>query len=208
MPPTSDSERLQEILGLFYAGRTSRDETRSAVIDVVLARLQCARVSLWKFDGDGDGLSLLCFASKQAGGTLDTRERRLHRREYRDYFNNLIERGTYLSVDAMDDPALAPMRENYLVPNHILSMLDGAFLLNGRAYGMVCCEETAARRHWRTGDVVALRAIVTRLALLMSGAPESILWVTPSMPLHALPATPGPDDPTTPPARSPNDRRG
>ena len=54
-------------------------------------------------------------------------------------------------------------------------MLDAAFMLNGRAYGMVCCEETRRARDWRVGDVSALRAIVTRLALLMSGAPDSVL---------------------------------
>src|SRR5450755_4698758 len=142
-PQVHDSKRLQEILSVFYAGGTSRDGARSAVIDVVLDRLQCARVSMWKFDGEGDDLSLLCFASKNAGGALDTSERRMLRIEYRDYFNALIERGTYLSVDVMNDPALQPMRDSYLVPNSVLSMLDAAFLLNGRAYGMICCEETA-----------------------------------------------------------------
>ena len=70
-PQSRDAVRLQQILSEFYAGRTSRDEARSAVIDVVLARLLCARVSLWKFAGDGDGFSLLCFAAKQANGPLD-----------------------------------------------------------------------------------------------------------------------------------------
>ena len=86
----------------------------------------------------------------------------------------------------MNDPALQAMREPYLVPNNVRSLLDAAFMLNGRAYGMVCCEETAAPRDWRAGDVLALRAIVTRLALLMSGAPESVLWTTPSLPAQAL----------------------
>ncbi len=206
-PQVRDSERLQEILSVFYAGRTSRDETRSAVIDVVLGRLQCARVSLWKFNGDGDDLTLLCFASKSAGGALDTSDRRLHRVEYRDYFNALIERGTYLSVDAMNDPALQPMRDNYLVPNNVLSMLDAAFLLNGRAYGVICCDETATSRHWRASDVAALRAIVTKLALMMSGAPESALWTTPSVALRAMPLSPATPDPAPPP-RPPDDRRG
>lgn len=189
-PLARESERLQEILSLFYGGRTSRDETRSAVIDVFLQRLHCARVSLWKFDGEGDDLNLLCFASKSAGGALDTTERRLHRNEYRDYFNALIERGTYLSVDTMRDPALQAMRESYLVPNNVLSMLDAAFLLNGRAYGMICCEETAAQRHWRPSDVTALRAIATRLAVMMSGQTDSVLWTTPSLPLKTMPSTP------------------
>ena len=78
------------------------------------------------------------------------------------------------------------MRESYLVAHDIRSLLDAAFMLNGRAYGMVCCEETLATRDWRAGDVIALRAIVTRLALLMSGAPESALWSTPSLPLQTI----------------------
>ena len=78
------------------------------------------------------------------------------------------------------------MREPYLVANNVLSLLDAAFMLNGRAYGMVCCEETDAPRDWRAGDVLALRAIVTRLALLMSGASDSVLWATPSLPARSL----------------------
>ncbi len=208
MPPeVRDSQRLQEILSAFYAGRTTRDETRSELIDVVLGRMHCARVTLWKFDGEGEDLGLLRFASKTAGGVLDTSDRRLCRSEYRDYFNALIEKGVFLSDDAMSAPALEPMRASYLVPQHVLSTLDAAFMLNGRAYGAICCEETASIRHWRQGDVAALRAIVTKMALMMSGAPESILWVTPSMPLRAMAATSAATEPTRP-ARSPSDRRG
>ncbi len=203
----SDSERLQEILSEFYAGRTRRDQTRSALADVVLDRMRCERVSLWKFEGEGDDLRLLCFASKRSGGALDTSERRLLRSEYGTYFNALIEKGTYVSDDAMHDPALQPMRDSYLVPNNVLSMLDAAFLLNGRAYGTVCCEETTAPRHWRSGDVAAIRAIVTKLAVVMSGAPESILWVTPSVPLHQMPLGAAAPDPKPTP-RLPEERRG
>ena len=185
-PQDQDARQLQEILGEFYAGRRDRNACRSAVIDVVLARMGCQRVSMWKFEGGAGRLNLLCFASKTAGGELDTTERRLAQAHYRDYFNALIERGTYVSSDAMNDPALQAMREPYLVPNNVRSLLDAAFMLNGRTYGMVCCEETVAPRDWRAGDVLALRAIVTRLALLMSGIPESVLWVTPSLPAKAL----------------------
>ena len=88
----------------------------------------------------------------------------------------------------MNDPSLAAMRESYLVPNNVRSLLDAAFMLNVRAYGKVCCEQTDAPRDWRAGDVVALRAIVTRLALLMSSQSDSVLWTTPSLPARPLPA--------------------
>lgn len=182
-----DTGQIQELLGAFYAGRIDRNEVRSSVMDVILARMGCQRVSMWKFEGGAGRLNLLCFASKTAGGEIDTRERRLAQSEYRDYFNALIERGTYVASDAMNDPALAAMREPYLVPNNVRSLLDAAFMLNGRAYGMVCCEQTDAPRDWRAGEVMALRAIVTRLALLMSAQSESVLWTTPSLPARALP---------------------
>ena len=105
-PQAEDSARLQELLGEMYAERAARVDTQSAVIDVVLARLRCARVSMWKFDRVGDELTLLCFASKTAEGVFDISERRLYRSEFIDYFNSLVDAGTYMSVDAMSDPVL------------------------------------------------------------------------------------------------------
>ena len=184
-PQAEDSARLQELLGEMYAERKPRAETQSAVIDVVLARLRCARVSMWKFDGSGDDLTLLCFASKTADGVFDTSERRLHRPEFIDFFNSLVDAGTYVSVDAMNDPALRPLHASYLVAYNVVSMLDAAFVLNNRAYGMVCCEEPQ-RREWKPGDVVSLRAIVNKIALLMWNAPDPVLLKTPSLPLRVL----------------------
>jgi hypothetical protein len=192
-PQAEDSARLQDLLGELYAERAARAETQSAVVDVVLARLRCARVSMWKFDRVGDELTLLCFASKTADGVFDTSERRLRRAEYIDYFNSLVDSAAYASVDAMNDPALQPMRESYLVANNVVSMLDAAFVLNNRTYGMVCCEEPQ-RRDWTTGDTVSLRAIVNKIALLMWNAPDTVLLRTPSLPLRVLVH----EDPRTP----------
>jgi len=184
-PQAEDSTRLQELLGELYAERAARADTQSAVIDVILARLRCDRVSMWKFDRVGEDLTLLCFASKTAEGVFDTSERRLLRPEYIDYFNSLVEASTYTSVDAINDPVLAPMRESYVLPNGIVSMLDAAFVLNNQAYGMVCCEQQQ-RREWKPGDIVSLRAIVNKLTLLMWNAPNTVLLRTPSLPLRVV----------------------
>jgi GAF domain-containing protein len=156
------------------------------VIDVVLRRLKCSRVSLWRFDGVPGSLCLLCFASKVAGQDLVTIESRLLEQEYGAYFDRMVCSGTYVSVDAMSDPHLQPMRDNYLVPNHVRSMLDAAFMVNGRAYGMVCCEQTDAIRDWHSEEVAQLRAIVAKLAMLMTSARDEVLWATPSRPMMAI----------------------
>ena len=122
--------RMQDIGTAFYAGERSRDESRSAVIDVITEHLGCSRVSLWRFDGEPGALRLLCLASKGVGGALVTSERSLIEAEYRDYFDALVRTGMYVSTDAMTDARLQPMRENYLLPHGVLSMLDAAFTLN------------------------------------------------------------------------------
>jgi GAF domain-containing protein len=177
---------LQHISGAFYAGKIDRDEARSRVIDVVFARLGCSRVSLWRFDGGADDLSLLCFAAKSAGGPLITTGSTLHGSEYRDYFGGLVKNGTYVATDALADANLQPMRANYLLPNRVCSMLDAAVMVNGRAYGMVCCEQTDSIRQWRADEVAALRAITGKLALLMAGAADDALRASPSLPMAPI----------------------
>lgn len=179
--------RLQGIAAAFYAGKLARNAAREAVIDLIAGWLKCSRVSLWRFDGDAGALALLCFASKAVGGALDTVERRLEQGEYHAYFDGLAQRGTYVCHDTLNDPNLQPMREAYLLPHGVLSLLDAAFMVNGRAFGMVCCEQTDAKRRWRPSEVTGLRAIVGKLALLMAAGRDEILWASPSLPLAPLP---------------------
>ena len=187
--PSAELSQLQDIAAAFYGGKTSRDEARSAVIDVIFGRLRCSRVSLSRFDGDSGALSLLCFASKVADGVLDTSTSELREPEYRDYFDGLVGNGMYVSVDAMSDPGLQPMRESYLIPHNVRSLLDAAFMVNGRAYGMVCCEQTDTIRRWRPDEIAALRSLVAKLALLMAGAADLALWSSPSLPMEPIPLT-------------------
>ena len=184
--PLPGLARLQEIGTAFYSGAYSRDEARAAVINVISGQLQCSRVSLWRFDGMPGALSLLCLASKQTGAELVTTERSLLETEYRDYFDVLVRTGTYVCHDTAHDPHLQPMRDNYLLPGKVLSMLDAAFTVNGRAYGMVCCEQTDRVREWRADEVRDLRAIVAKLALLMAAAGDEALWAAPSRPMSPI----------------------
>lgn len=189
----SDAARLRRIVGDFADGRTSCEAAREAVLDLVCERLGVDRVSLWRFDqrepaAGGASLRLVCFAAKRSGGPLEGSADVLGEDEYRDYFNELIERGTFASDDAASDPALQPMRSTYIARYRIASLLDAAFMLNGRAYGMVCCEAIGAPRRWRQADVQALRAIVTRLSVLLASVDVPELWNGPSLPLVALPA--------------------
>lgn len=189
-PHEDDATRLRRIVGDYGDDRISCADARAAVVRVVLDRLDVDRVSLWHFEHPGSrqdrSLVLHCFGALRRGGALETCDDRLEIAEYRDYFNQLIERGTYASEDARHDPLLRPMDAAYLQPHDIRSLLDAAFSLNGRAYGMICSETLGRRVAWRGADVQALRSIATRLAALLSSADVPQLWSSPSLPLAAL----------------------
>jgi GAF domain-containing protein len=178
--------RLQEIASHFYSHKIDRNTARAAVIDVFLAELKCSRVSLWRFDERPSGIRLLCFASKTPQGVLDTRESQLLESEYQDYFDELVKTGLYVCDRASTDEGLRPMRKNYLLPNHVESLLDGAFMLNGRAYGMVCCEQTDTLRHWQLDEIAAMRAMMGKLALIMASAKDPELRKTPSLSMDPI----------------------
>jgi GAF domain-containing protein len=180
------SAQLQEIASDFYADKFTREQARAAVLDLTLAQINCSRVSFWRFNEQEGELSLLCFASKVAGGQLDNTQSCLLQSEYENYFDELVKAGVYVSEDAHADANLQPMRDRYLLPFNVCALMDCAFAFNGRAYGMVCCEQTGAPRQWSVDEVTTLRVIVAKLALLMASASDPVLWATPSLSMEPI----------------------
>ncbi len=183
-----DALHLQTISAKLTGGDITRNQAREALIDLIMLRMRCSRVSLWRFDGEYENLAMLCFAAKEAGGALDVEEKRLEMSEYRDYFDDLINQGTYVSNDTLNDPHLQGMRRNYVERYGVLAMLDVAYMLNGRVYGMVCCEQIGNVRVWRADELSELRAIVSRLTMLRASANDPTLWGSPSLPMTPLSA--------------------
>lgn len=178
---SDDLALLQDISGAYYAGKIDAGEFWSRLCDVALTRLACSRVSLWRFDGEPGALALRCFAAKHAGDPMLRFDVRLSKSGYEAYYEVLRQGGVYASDDTLADPNLEPMRESYLLEHGIVSMLDAAYMVNGRAYGVICCEQTDRSRHWRRADITALRTLVAKTAVLMAGAGDAALWGAPSM---------------------------
>ena len=136
---------------------------------------------------------MLCFAAKTTGGELDVEEKRLQLPEFRDYFDALTYQGTYASNDTFNDPNLRGMRGNYLERHGVMAMLDAAFLVNGRVYGVACCEQMGSVRVWRADELTDLRAIVAKVTMLLAGSNDPALWRSASLPMTPLPENPDAD---------------
>jgi len=91
-----------------------------------------------------------------------------------------------VSNDAMSDPRLLAMRGVYLKGNNISALLDIPVTINGRAYGIVCCEQVGAPYRWLPAQVLAARQSVTRAGPLLAREPSIRLDEIESMAIEPL----------------------
>lgn len=199
-----DLAPLQAIASAFSAGQIGLWEATGELLQALMDRLQCSRVSLWGFELEGGHRALRCFVFKRAHEDLTCDATLLREDQYRDYFAALIRTGVFVTNDMRKEPALAAMRAPFLDANHIGALLDVAVTINGRAYGIVCCEQIPGSRHWLPEDIAAARAAVSRAALLIASDPSVAFEEIASVAIKPLdaPAAPGVSDPADP-AESP-----
>ena len=189
----SDLAPLQAIASAFSAGQISLWEATGEVLQALMDRLQCSRVSLWGFELEGGQRVLRCVAFKLAHQGLTCDATLLREDQYRDYFSALIRTGVFVADDMRNEPALAAMRTPFLDAHQIGALLDVAVTINGRAYGIVCCEQIPGPRHWLPDDIAAARAAVSRAALLIASEPSVTFEAIVSVALEPLDAPKSPD---------------
>ena len=190
-----DLAPLQAIASAFSAGQISLWEAAGDVLQALIDRLQCSRVSLWGFDLEGGQRALRCVVFKRAHEGLKCDATLLREDQYRDYFAALIRTGVFVADDMRNEPALTAMRGPFLDSHQIGALLDVAITINGRAYGIVCCEQIPGPRHWRPDDIAAARAAVSRAALLIASEPSVAFEAIASVALEPLDAPAAPDSP-------------
>ena len=165
---TADHATLQALASAFNAGQMTMWEAAAAALQTLIDRVHCSRVSLWRFDLDSGTRALRCFAAKRNGEALLPDHTQLAEGQYRDYFAALVLSGVFVANDASAEPRLAAMRGQFLAEHRVGALLDIAVTINGRAYGIVCCEQIPGPRDWQPEDVAAARAVVSRATLLIA----------------------------------------
>lgn len=149
-------EQLRQ-LGLALAdGRLKRQAYRFAMLALLREHLACTRVSLWRFEGHGEQLRLVCRGSVAEPGQADLQGEVLSQAEFRTYFAELAREGVYACEDTFQSPVLAALRDSYLRPQDVRSLMDVSFTVNGRLYGVLCCEQVGLTRQWTRAEIATL----------------------------------------------------
>jgi GAF domain-containing protein len=180
----SNQAILRSIAAVYGGGLTSVDRATSDALEGLMREIRCARISLWRFERHDGARGLRCFVAKRAGQAQVEDATLLREEHYREYYKALVSGAVFVSNDAMSDRRLLAMRGVYLKANNISALLDIPVTINGRAYGIVCCEQVDAPYQWSPAQVLAARESVTRAGLLLAREPSIRLDDIESMPIE------------------------
>lgn len=125
--------------------------------------LEVSRVSYWTWTEDGRGIRCLDLWEREERRHSDGHE--LRAEVCPAYFAALEMDRALAASDAVGDPRTSELRDSYLAPHGIRSMLDAPVRIAGRVVGILCHEQVGHERLW-TEDELQFAASMADLVAL------------------------------------------
>ncbi|MBA4062318.1 MAG: hypothetical protein C0501_01165 [Isosphaera sp.] len=187
-PPRRPTELARlEMAGLVVNEQNPLPAVLRRLCEVSADTLGVERVGVWLLTADRAALRCV---------TLFERSRREHSEgvtlsvaDFPGYFREVGGRRVLPVEMAQTDPRTAELRDAYLVPLGITSMLDAPVLLRGEVAGVVCHEQVGPAREWTTEDRDFAMSVADAVAAKMKAA--ELLIATSALRHHAGLAPPG-----------------
>ncbi len=154
--PAYETARL-ELARLRLDSAHGIDATLGRAARLCSHTLGVERVGVWLFDEAYERLNCqtLYLRSEDratSGDVLDTRK-------YPIYTAGLRERRAIVADDARNHPLTRELRETYLDPLGITSMLDAPLYRRGQVAGVVCTEHVGPPRTWAQADIELVTSV-------------------------------------------------
>lgn len=128
--------------------------------------LQVDRASVWIISDDD--LYLQCKAMTERGKSVDISGKFLIINQLPAYFTALRADSRIFAEDAWNDPRTKELKDQYLKPLNITSMLDAAVILHGKLVGVVCCEHSGDKRKWFPDEESFVSTVSAYVAQLLA----------------------------------------
>jgi len=149
VPSSFEAARME--LARLHANSTSRLRDLWLQLAEITARtLDVERVGVWILADEGRALRcryLLQYSTHQVfQGAV------LRAQDFPNYFQALQHHRTIAADDAMGAPTTGELRQSYLEPLGISSLLDAPIYVGGKVAGVVCHEHVGAPRAWTENE--------------------------------------------------------
>jgi len=131
------------------------------IVHTAAVNLSIDRVGVWRYDRQQHSIRCLhLFDSRN--GYAEGDELNLH--EFPAYFGALQREQVIVADHAHTHAETFELKQAYLNPRKIISMLDTPFFLDGTMGGVLCCEHHEERR-WGHEDILFVQALADIVAL-------------------------------------------
>ncbi|MGB9954942.1 response regulator (plasmid) [Haloferax prahovense] len=154
----------------------SFEDALPRITETMATVLSVERASIWLFD---DAETLRCVDQYDQVSGEHTAGATLTASNYPSYFEALAGNRSLGVDDVQTDPATAELRNGYLEPKGIASMLDATVRSGGEVVGVVCHEHVGEPRQWRTDELRFAAEVADNVVIALMRATD----------VDALPAT-------------------
>lgn len=128
--------------------------------------LDVSHVGIWVYEKNQSQIRCLDLYDQKTGehgqqGTVITAV------EYPTYFQALADERVITAHDAQNDPRTAELKDSYLIPFGIISMLDAPIRQAGTVVGVICHESVGTPRRWTIDEQNFAGSVADLVALAM-----------------------------------------
>ncbi|MBA3970832.1 MAG: ATP-binding protein [Bacteroidetes bacterium] len=116
------------------------------ILQIASRAVNTERVNAWLFDIDHSKIE--CIGNYESSANKMVKQQSLTRIEMPSYFRLFETEMIIITSDAMNDPVTEELRETYLKPNRIHSLMDIPIRVEGEIIGVVCFEHCDTPRVW------------------------------------------------------------
>lgn len=131
------------------------EEALAYITQTVSKSLAIDRVSVWRYHADTHRIVCLQITDVQ-NQHLKTKELALE--EFPEYYKALMSEQVIAAVESQVHWQTRELKEKYLVPRNIISMMDSPFFISGKLGGVICCEHRVVRS-WANEDILFVQAL-------------------------------------------------
>lgn len=155
---------LQNKLLLHFYGahaNSTFEEKISDITKLAAQGLEIDRASYWEMDKD----CMRCINRFDKNTNPNYTNTFLSNKDIPKYITALNNQIAIVADDVYTNDSTLELVENYLKPNGITDTLDVPIRVNGKFYGVLCCEHRDAPRVWNENDISFARALADYLSI-------------------------------------------
>jgi PAS domain S-box-containing protein len=136
------------------------------ITEILAETLEVQRVSIWELNKDQS--ELICLTLFDAQNNQHTSGNILKTSLFPSYISAIISETRIYAENAQNDPRTRGLTESYLKPLGITSLLDAGITVEGKLFGVVCCEHIGPQREWHSDEESFASTIASLVAQLFA----------------------------------------